>query len=226
MFSFKLFSKLSALMLCLLLPLLASSVAVAAPFTVTYTDTIAGGSDTPPFNTGEAFTISIVVDNGGASAVSQIWTPADVVSITFSMNDAPNTITTVFSPVVFSFSNGTFITDAAGVLTAVPDNLTDINGGNDELGFSTIASTNDTATPTSFFINGGNGVYHNSDEIGVSNNTARMTNVANNIIAANWTNPAAAMAPATAVPTLSQWAMILLIMLLMTVGLLKTRRHS
>lgn len=222
MFSFKLFSKLSALLLCLLLPLMTSSVAVAAPFTVTYTDTLSGGSDTPPFNTGEAFTISIVLDNGGTSAASQVWTPADVVSITFSMNDAPNTITTVFSPVVYSSSTGTFTTDAAGVLTAVPSNLTDINGSNRVPGFSTVASTNDPATPTSFFINGGNGVYHNSTNVGVSNNTASMTNVANNIIAANWTNPAAA---ATAVPTLSQWAMILLIMLLMTVGLLKTRRH-
>ena len=46
MFSFKLFSKLSALMLCLSLPFLASSVAVAAPFTVTYTDTIDAGSHT------------------------------------------------------------------------------------------------------------------------------------------------------------------------------------
>jgi len=225
MFSFKLLSKFSALLLCLLLP----SVAVAAPFTVTHTSTLSGGGDTPPFNSGEAFTIAIVLDNGGTTTASQTWTSADIVSITFSMNDAPNTITTTFSPVVLSTTTGSFVTDAVGVLTAVPSSWNDIAGSNSVPGASTVASTNDPATPTTFFINGGNGVYHNSDNIGVSSNRAYMTNVNNNTIAAFWTNPATAASgtgAGTPVPTLSQWAMILLIMLLMMVGLLKTRRHS
>ncbi|MFT5711277.1 MAG: hypothetical protein ACI8QT_001982 [Halioglobus sp.] len=53
-------------------------LAVADPFTVTYSDTI------------------------GAGSASQTWTSVDAVSITFNMNDAPNTITSVFSAAALS----------------------------------------------------------------------------------------------------------------------------
>ena len=136
-------------------------------------------------------------------------------------------ITTVFSPVVLSTATGSFVTDAGGVLTAVPSNWTDFPALGENPGASTIASSNDPATPTVFFINGFNGVYHNSDNINVDFNAADMTNVGNNIIAANWTNPVAAPPPASpsAIPTLSQWAMILLSLMLLAIGLVKTRRN-
>lgn len=224
MFIFRLLSKFSIFLLFLT----ASSIAVAAPYTVTYVDTVGAGSTTPPFNVGEAFTISIVLDNGGATAASQTWTSADIVSITFNVNDALGTITTVYSPVVLADTNGSFVTDAVGVLTAVPSDWNDYVGGNQDPAASTIASTNDPATPTTFFINGGNAVYHNSDDIGVSYNSASMTNVANNIIAANWSAPVpvAAPAPATAVPTLSQWSMLLLVLMLASISFVKARRFK
>ena len=83
MFSFKLFSNLSALLLCFLLPLLASSVAVAAPFTVTYTDTIS--STGIPGLSGQPAVITIVMENGSATPASQTWTSADVTSITLTL---------------------------------------------------------------------------------------------------------------------------------------------
>lgn len=208
----KLFAKLNALLLFLSL----SSFAIAAPFTVTYLDTIAATSSSPPYNTNEAHTITILLDNGGTSAASQTWTSADIISITFNMNDAPNTITTIFSPVVLTTDVGSFVTDAAGVLTAVPSNWSDFIAFGTPAS-STILSTNDTNLPVSgFFINGLNAVYASAS------NTASMNNVANNIVAANWSNPAA-IAPST-IPTLSQWAMILLSLMLLVIGLLKTRR--
>ncbi|WP_040481880.1 putative Ig domain-containing protein [Luminiphilus syltensis] len=170
-----------------------SSFVLAAPFTTTYTSTILGSESVGPFNQGEQFTISIVLDNGGTTAISQTWTPAEVVAISFIMNDAPNVITTVYSPVVFSNSpTGSFVTDAGGVLTALPE-LQDVDpGGLAVPGFSTVASTNDPATPGAFFINGDNPVYYNLD-----GDRAGMTNAANNVLAANWSRPAAPVAAPT-----------------------------
>ena len=218
MFSFKhllsYFLKLSALLSFLSI----SSFVVAAPFTVTYTDTVLASSTIPPYNTGEAFTISIVLDNGGTSVASQTWTSADITSITFTINDAPDTITTVFSPISLTTSTGSFVTNAAGVLTAVPsawnDNGFPLN--------STVLSTNDPDLPVNaFFINSANGVYFSNT------NVAEMTNVANNTTAANWSNPVSAgvLAPATAVPALSQWAMIMLSLMLLAIGLLNKIRR-
>ena len=74
MFSFKRLLKPFVKLSALLLFLSVSSFAVAAPYVVTFSDTVGGGSDTPPFNVGEAFTISIVLDNGSSSTASQTWT--------------------------------------------------------------------------------------------------------------------------------------------------------
>ena len=68
MFGFKFISKISAVLFCLSV----SSLAVADPFTVTFSDTLSDGSESPPFNAGEAITISIVLDNGGVRRQS-IW---------------------------------------------------------------------------------------------------------------------------------------------------------
>lgn len=198
----------------------ASAISQAAPFTVTYTDTIDAGSDSPPFNIGEAFTISIVLDNGGTTTASQTWTSADIVSVTLSMNDAPNTITTTLSPVVLSTATGSFATDAAGVLTTAPSDWVDSNQA------STVQSTNDPnvtiANPgVDFFINDGNDVYFSGPG---QNIAAGMTNVANNTIAAFWSNPVAAMSTPTSVPTLSQWSLILLSLILVAYGVVRTRR--
>ena len=211
MFGFKFISKLSPILFFLSV----SSLAVADPFTVTYSDTIDPASGTPPFIVGEALTVSIVLDNGGTTTASQTWTSADTVSITFSMNDAPNTITTVFSAAAMDSNTGDFVTDAGGVLTAVPSAWFD--------NFPTVISTNDPSAPQSFFINSGNAVYAN----GVG--AAHMTNVSNNIIPAFWTNPAGATPPpapatATPVPTMSIWGIGILSGMIVLLGMYHRRR--
>jgi hypothetical protein len=142
------------------------------------------------------------------------------VSITISINDAPSTITTVLSPVVLSHSVGSFITDSVGVLTTAPTEW------NDDATLSTVVSSNDPAGTADlmWWINGGNNVYYHDDlSAGVY-----VENVGNIILPAFWTGPGPAMAPATAtpVPTLSQWAIILLSLMLLAIGFVKTRRFS
>lgn len=203
--------KLSAI-LCFIT---ASTFTLAAPFTVTYLDTVRPG-DPAPYIPGEEFNINIVLDNGGTSTANQTWTSADIVSITFSINNAPNTITTTFSPVVLSSSSGSFTTDASGILTAVPTDWSDSASGNDSPVASTVSSTNDANTLNAFYINAGNAVYYTSGP------DAGMTNIANNTTPAFWT--ISSITTPTSVPTLSQWSLILLSLILVGYGLFSTRR--
>ncbi len=144
------------------------------------------------------------------------------------LNDAPNTITTVFDP---NSGDGlqentlSFITDGAGVLTAVPSAWADFNPGGGTN--PPITSTNDPQgnVRIEWFSNGLNWMYQNLS-VGGDTRTANIANAANTILPASWTNPAAALPPASpsAIPTLSQWAMILLSLMLLAIGLVKTRR--
>ena len=219
MIGLKFISKLSAILLVLFF----SSITTAEPYTVTYTDTIE--ADDGPFIGGEAFTISIVLDNGGSTTASQTWTSTDIVSITFNVNDDPGTITTVLSPVVLTTDNGSFVTDAGGVLTTAPIEW------NDTASSSTILSSNDPGLLVfDFYINANNDVYFNE----TTNFSAGMTNVDDNTTAAFWTDPVASSGPgpgpgpgpATGIPTLSQWAMVLLSLMLLGIGLGNIRRFS
>ena len=197
MLSYNHTKKISALLLSLSI----STFAVASPFTVSITDTLAKDSDEEQFFGGEPITIAIVLDNGGTTPNSQTWTSTDVVSVTFIMNDAPNTVTTVFSgPGPFDENAGDFVTDADGKLTAVPTAWLD--------GSVNVISTNDPFTPEEWFINGFNGVYYNV-EYG-----AGMTTVDNTRDPDSWTDPvstaaSATPASATPVPTMSAYGLVL-----------------
>jgi len=193
----------------LFLSLSVTSLAIANPFTVSISTT-QDTSDLPQFFNGEAISISIVLDNGGTTAISQTWTSVDVVSITFSMNNVPNTVTTVFPGASLTTTTGSFVTDASGSLTEVPSEW---NGHS-----PAIISTNDPNTVTNFYINGANRVYYNTE------GAAGMLDVPNNINAAYWDFENGSPAPAKAIPTMSQWAMIVLSLMLLVIGLVKTRR--
>jgi hypothetical protein len=210
MFGFNFISKLSAILLVLSF----SSFTAAAPYTVSYADTVE--SDAGPYISGGLFTISIVLDNGGATAASQTWTSAHIVSITFNVNDSPNTITTVLSPVLLTSDVGSFVTNASGALTAVPSQWID------KTSISTILSSNDPGglLEFDFSIRGGNDVYSNR----TSGFSAAMTNVKNNVTASFWTNPAVAVAPATPVPTMSIWGIGLLSGMIGLLGMYHRRR--
>lgn len=133
-----------------------SSGAIAPKnITATYTGTISGASVGDAYAADQNYTVSIVLDNNNSSLISQTWTSDDIVSITYSINNDAN-ISTVFSPVVLTTTNGNFTTDENGTLTSVP------SGWNDSGSLSTVAQTNDPYAVSGqflFYINGVNGVY-------------------------------------------------------------------
>jgi len=44
-----------------------SSIVLATPFSFTFTDTVSTTSTSPPYNIGEEFSITVILDNGGGS---------------------------------------------------------------------------------------------------------------------------------------------------------------
>ena len=164
--------------------LLLTTLLDAKQFTVTYVSTIDGANSSPQFNGGEPLILKVVLDNGNDNISSQTWTADDVVSVTFSFNSAPNTITSVFSSVE-TVKDGNFSTDAEGNLIAVPNEwTTEDYTVTDAL----VISTNDgnlTASSGAFawYIRGVNGIYFTNEY----ENSASDLNVEDNINPAYWT---------------------------------------
>ncbi|TRU35745.1 MAG: PEP-CTERM sorting domain-containing protein [Microcystis aeruginosa Ma_MB_F_20061100_S20] len=150
----------------------------AAIFTATYTGTVFSAS-VDNVAAGNTAVITYQLDNGGSSLLSQTWNATDVVSVTFNFGNGAHV--TTFNPNGvggngLSATTGSFVTNALGQLTAVPSNWYDDSNVN-------VVSTNSTQTPNQWFVNGYNGVYYTNN----ANNSVRLTNVAGNIVAANWT---------------------------------------
>ncbi|GCL52071.1 hypothetical protein NIES3804_36590 [Microcystis aeruginosa NIES-3804] len=149
----------------------------AAIFTATYTDTVlfAGGADNVA--AGDTAVITFQLDNGGSSLFNQTWNATDIVSVTFNFGNGAHV--TTFNPNGGDGLNatiGSFVTNASGQLTAVPFVWSDDSDVN-------VVSTNSTQTPSSWSLDGSNAVY-TTDNFG---NLVSLTNVAGNIVAANWT---------------------------------------
>jgi hypothetical protein len=148
----------------------------AAIFTATYTDTVFS-ADVDNVIVGDTAVITYQLDNGGTSLFNQTWNASDIVTVTFNFGNGAHV--TTFNPNGgdgLSVSTGSFVTNASGQLTAVPSEWYDLNNVN-------VVSTNSTQTPNAWFVNGLNSVYSTNN---FSNNVS-LTNVAGNIVAANWT---------------------------------------
>ncbi|ARU05622.1 hypothetical protein CCO03_13850 [Comamonas serinivorans] len=105
---------LAAALLC------ASSIASAAPYATTYQGVIANSSF-PQILDGQAYTLTLVLDNGGASPNAQTWGTADNVTCAIlRMNNAGNALF-VADLVTGSAANtmGAASTDGSGALTAM-----------------------------------------------------------------------------------------------------------
>jgi len=149
----------------------------AAIFTATYTDTVlfAGGADNVA--AGDTAVITFQLDNGGSSLFNQTWNATDIVSVTFNFGNGAHV--TTFNPNGGDGLNatiGSFVTNASGTLTAVPSAWIDFSNVN-------VVSTNSTQTPNAWSLDGSNAVYTTDN----SGNLVSLTNVAGNIVAANWT---------------------------------------
>ncbi len=161
--------------------------AEAAIFKFTYTDTVSGNTGVDNISVGDTAVITYELDNGGTSLLNQTWTDSDIVSLTFDFGNGAHT--TTFDPNGsngLDFSTGSFTTDGAGQLTAVPSfwsNFLSVN----------VISTNSSQTPNVWVVNGLNRVY------ATDGGDVDVANVSGNIVASNWTVEAAEV-PSTPEP--------------------------
>ena len=143
-----------------------SNTALGSPYSTTYASTIQNQNidPHPDFALGESYSVTLVMDNGGASAASQQWTPAHLQCVIFEFNDARNV---VFAQDLVADGNftavGNAVTDSSGVLA----NFFSIVFG----GVSAGDATNDTSLgftdlrdPVSWYLDGGNDVWYDDDE--------------------------------------------------------------
>jgi hypothetical protein len=203
---------------------------IAAPYSVTYTDT-ATTSDTLPANiiAGQQFTVKFVFDNGNSTAANQSWSAGNVQCAIFTFNNAQNVFLAInVSTHPFTSSTvGNFTTDGTGHLQAGAISWFD-DGPIANPQVSNVSGFSGGAN--AWFINGGNDVVN----FNATNVSVGMATVANNDQVANWTNPVPAAgvcagffgAPAQSqnIPTLSEWGVIMLSTLLGFGAVLTLRR--
>ena len=115
---------LSALSVGLALMVMGAS-ASAAPVSYRY-DSAVDVAFGLPASPGDPVSITVTLDNGGVSLVNQVWTAADLQTLTFDINNGA-AIFSFFSPFDGGLlaGDGDFTTDAAGNLTSVMSNWTD-----------------------------------------------------------------------------------------------------
>lgn len=105
---------------------------------------------------GDSAVITVGLDNGGSSNINQVWTAADLQSVTFDFNNGA-ILTTFLSPFGGGLINsaGSFQTDAAGTLTSVMTNWSDGLIGTDWI-------SNDPGIPSLWWLDGFNPIYQNA----------------------------------------------------------------
>jgi hypothetical protein len=189
--------------------------ALAAPYSVSYTSTTTTFSTLPVgVNLGEQFTITFVLDNGGATAASQSWSADNVQCAIFVFNNAQNEFTAVnYAGRPFTTTTtGNFTTDAGGALQAGTFEWEDLSDPITNPSATNIAGT----SVYSWYLNGINDVlFWNSG----GSLSAGFASVVPDVQVASWTNPVPAGGTcarflgtpvAQKVPGLSAWALALL----------------
>ncbi|WP_422844244.1 hypothetical protein [Acidovorax sp. M2(2025)] len=101
----------------------AVATAAAAPYATTYTGTVAD-STIPEVRDGDRYSLTLVMDNGGATAHAQTWTPGDLQCAIWRLDSGG---TAVFRHSLRAFPletlDGNVATDAGGVLTQMASAL-------------------------------------------------------------------------------------------------------
>jgi hypothetical protein len=199
---------------------------MAAPYSVTYSDTaFTGGFYPPGINAGELATVRFVLDNGNNSTANQTWTAANVQCVIFTFNNVQNAYAAIqYSGNSFYRTVGNFTTDGSGQLQS---------GTIDWEDGSPITAPHRTNIPgasnlDSWYINNDNDVlfWNNpSGEIG-------FVNVNSDDQVTNWSNPIPAygvcdryFAP-TSIPAMSGWGMSIMASLLSLAAITGLRRKQ
>jgi len=207
-----------------------STYSVADPFSITYTGTIGteyASTFFPEVNEGESYNLTLVFDNASTNALSQTWGQQDLTCAIFLINDAQDVRFAhdlTVDPGDGSTS-GSISTDGAGILTANFQNV--IYNGITSDAYDSIGIQ--LTDPLDWYANDNNDVFFSSNADDAFGDAAGGVEMA----LANWTNPtpyvgtcAAAASPQTArpIPTMSQWALIILPMFLGLVVFANRRR--
>ena len=149
-----------------------AGAAEAAPVSLTWNTTFYDSAGGWPGTSGEAVTVTFVVDNGGTSTLSQTWSSSDFVSYavtgasgwSFLSTAAPDRVT------------GGFATDATGAVTAAGDWSRRDTQGAVEASWSMVSDG-------FWFNNGRNGIAY----LGAFDAGLNVNNVSDNQIGASWT---------------------------------------
>ncbi len=153
-----------------------AGAAEAAPVSLTWNTTFDYSSGGWPGTSGEAVTVTFVVDNGGTSTLSQTWSGNDFVSYavtgasgwSYLSTAAPNAVT------------GGFVTDASGAVTGAGNWKQD----NQDSSAGLVAASWSTANAGAWFNNASNPIAF----LGAFGEAfLRVNNVNDNQIGASWT---------------------------------------
>ena len=197
--------------------------AMAAPYSVTYTDTVSGGDPTLPagVNLGEQVRAEFILNNGNSSVANQTWTAADLKCVIFTFNNAQDKYIAVSyssKPLSTSETIGNFVTNGSGQLLAGSIDWADFPVLNPQ-------KTN-IAGLTSFddwVFDGSNGVFFwNGYLLGID-----LVNVANDNQVTNWSNPVPSNGvclPASPAPAMANQTLVFLGAGLLMAGLWSVRR--
>ena len=220
-------SKSAHLIACALASCVLSATAVAAPYAISHTGTISNSS-IPGVNNGEPYTVTVVMDNGGGTTVNQTWAAANVTCVKWTMNTAANVTFNHDVTLDTLFSAGQVQTDGAGVLTA---NFSELDDSDGVQAGSYSATGLAIVDPTAeWYLNEANGIFtpdgwttRIDDPLGGVQMDIASWSHPQPFLGGCLTAPAPAPMP-TAIPTLSEWGMILLSSLLALGAIFTLRR--
>ncbi len=193
--------------------------AVAAPFSVKYTDIVSAVAPPPGIINGQQVTVEFILDNGNSSAATQTWSAANLKLACFTFNNAQDKSVSIDysgSPLSANGSTvvttGNFTTNGAGQLQA---GVIDWEDFRDPIPVPHMTNLAGVTVVRDWFID------HFNHVIGFNTGQLGFTNVVNDDQVTNWTNPVASnglcSAPpppppvvSQAVPTLTEWGLLML----------------
>jgi len=198
-----------------------AATALATPYSVSYRGTIFD-SDFAEIINGQPYTVTVVVDNGNATAANQTWSAEDLKCLIFRMNTAG---TVAYAQDLAATNadltvSGDLTTNGASALTT---NFDEINGFADAASYSFVGFN--PQPQIQWYLNNANNVFFdNAHQFGDASGGVQMA-------IAYWSNPqpfsgscrVSAGAPA---PALSAWGEILLASLMVVGGLAVLSRRT
>jgi len=130
------------------------SFANASPFTFVYEGTISNTSISG-LSESDPMVISLVLDNGNSSLISQTWNYTAFQSITFTSGSWSASID-YSTGEELDYNTGSFATDGTGTLTSV------MNAWEDEYVSNSNVTGTDDPTTVRWYLNGANSIYYSS----------------------------------------------------------------